>query len=64
MNQVLIMVITLSREDKISMMFCEPSVCEELQLISFLCLVNVNFEDKIFYKGVECNTRKFFLRVE
>ena len=43
-------------------MFWEPRVREELRFIFFLCLVNANFEDKIFIREVDYNTRNFFLK--
>ena len=49
-KQVLMMVMLLSREDKIRLMFWEQSVCEGYNSFSLSSMTNANFEDKIFYK--------------
>ena len=52
-KQVLMMVMLLSREDKIRLMFWEQSVCEGYNSFFLSLMTNVNFEDKIFIRRVE-----------
>ena len=63
-KQVLMIVMLLLRKGKIRSMFWELSIRESFDFCFLSRLANANFEDKIFIKRVECNTRTFDLRGE